>query len=165
MRRRGAAAVRALAATRSKDAVQPAPDRLAAADRPCPPRQHEKRRLRGVFGIRIHLRKDLPANPQHHRAVPVNPVPRTPPRHLRPRRLGNRSKRCPSVKPPAVPERKSVSICLRNCMNVLTGMRIGLSRRLRSACSLRRRVQHSRAVRIYFELMPSEVLTAVAAHP
>ena len=51
--------------------MQPAPDRLAAADRPGPPRQDEKRRLSGVLGVRF-VAQDLPANPQDHRPVPVD---------------------------------------------------------------------------------------------
>ena len=43
------------------------------------------------------------------------------------RRSRKCSSNCPSVKPPDVPVRKSVSICLRSCIGGLTGMRTGLA--------------------------------------
>ncbi len=66
-----AARVRASLAVRHGDAVQPARDLLAAADRGRLPRQHQERRLEGVLGL-VRVAQDAAADAQHHRPVPLH---------------------------------------------------------------------------------------------
>jgi hypothetical protein len=55
----------------NRDPMQPAPDRLPPADCSGPTCQNQERRLSSVFGV-FFTAQDLPAHPQHHRAMPVD---------------------------------------------------------------------------------------------
>ncbi len=54
-----------------RDAVQPAPDRLAAADRTSLTGQDQERRLRCILGV-VLVVEYLPADAQDHRSVAIH---------------------------------------------------------------------------------------------